>query len=214
VALPAMVLYSGAFLLVWFALTHQTRYLMVLLPLLLVPAVAGIRDFRHAGAGWRWATGVVAAIALLWGIIPAWVLARPAMAVAWVGGSADAYLSAREPIYVVSRRINAELPRDAKILMLQEVRGFYLDRPYQWGNPEQNALIPWDKLADPAAMDRVLRAKGITHVLVNWAALPPDASPPWARLAAAAAAQGLWTPVIVTGPDPQRGITVYRVSSG
>lgn len=211
-ALAAMVLYCGAFGVVWFGLTHQTRYLMVLLPLLLVPGAAGFRAFWKAGAAWRWGLAPVAAIALLWGILGAWALAEPVFPVVWGGQSAGDYLAQREPIYVVSRRINEQLPPDAKILMMQEVRGFYLDRAYQWGNPEQNALIPWDALDTPEAMDAALREQGITHALVNWGALDRSAPRPrWARLIEAAAAKGAWTPVMVMGNDPQGGFAVYAL---
>jgi 4-amino-4-deoxy-L-arabinose transferase-like glycosyltransferase len=206
-ALPAMVLYSAAFFVVWFSLTHQTRYLMVLLPLLLVPAVAGARAFWHAGRGWRLGVGAFCAVALLWGILPLYVLVQPAFAVAWGGESADTYLTRREPVYVLSKRINQTLPKDAKLLMLQETRGYYLDRPYQWGNPSQNALIAWDTFTTPRQMDAALRAQGITHVLVNWGATPPEIDREhWPPLARAAIDRGLWTTVFQTG-----GYGVYRI---
>lgn len=209
-ALAAMVWYSAAFLVVWFALTHQTRYLMVLLPLLLVPAVAGARTFWHLGRGWRAGVGAFCAVALLWGIIPLYALVQPAFAVAWGAESPDTYLTAREPMYRVSKRINETLPPDAKLLLLQETRGYYIDRPYQWGNPSQNALIPWDSFKRPEQMDATLRADGFTHVLVNWAATPPEISREhWPQLAHAAIESGQWTTVFTMD-----GWGVYRISGG
>jgi hypothetical protein len=210
--LRAMLLYCVAFLVIWFALTHQTRYLLPLLPLLLIPASAAARAFWHAGQGWRAAVITLTGVCLLWGVIPSIVLAMPAMSVAWGGESQDAYLRRTEPIYSLSQSINQQLPRDAKILFLQETRGFYIDRAYQWGNPSQNALIPWNSLNAPEQMDAALRAQGITHVLVNWsAAAPATESERWPALARTAIERGRWKPVIMMGRGGYTGMAVYAI---
>jgi hypothetical protein len=194
--------------LVWFALTHQTRYLIPILPVLLIPAVAGARAFWREGWLWRAGIGAFSALALLWGLIPLYALVQPAFAVAWGGESQDAYLSRSEPIYNVSRAINAGLPKGAKVLMLNEVRGFYIDRPYQWGDASQNALIPWASLTTPEEMDTALREQGITHVLVNWGPTPA-ATERWPDLAKAAVARGAWQPVL-----QEKSFAVYALVPG
>lgn len=183
--------YGGVFLLIWFALTHQTRYMIPVLPIVLIPAVAGARAFWHEGRWWRVGIGTFSALAIVWGILPLYAYVQPSFAVAWGGESQDAYLSNTEPIYNVSKAINAGLPADAKVLMLNEVRGFYIDRRYQWGDASQNTLIPWDNLKSPDQIDAALRAQGITHVLVNWG---PRAAPSerWPELAKSAIARGDW----------------------
>jgi hypothetical protein len=59
-------------------------------------------------------------------------------------------------------------------------------------------------------MDAALRAQGITHVLVNWGATPPEIDREhWPPLARAAIDRGLWTTVFQTD-----GYGVYRIEGG
>jgi hypothetical protein len=199
-------IYGGAFVLVWFALTHQTRYLIPILPLLLVPSVAGVRAFWRAGLGWRIGLGAFCSIAILWGLLPLYTLVQPCFAVAWGGETRDAYLSRVEPIYNVCVAANRDLPAGAKVLLLNEVRGFYLDPPYQWGDWSQSTVIPWDRLQTVEDMDVELAKQGITHVLVNWGPTPSP-SEGWPALAKAAIERGRWAPVIEQGR-----FTVYVVA--
>lgn len=197
--------YGGAFVLVWFALTHQTRYLIPILPILLIPAVAGARAFWHEGRMWRAGIAAFCALALLWGLAPLTALVDPCWAVAWGGESQDAYLSRTEPTYNVCKAVNAQLPVGCKILLLNEVRGFYLDRPYQWGDAAQNTLIPWDSLRTAGEMDRVLKGQGITHVLIDWGP-SPSSRERWPVLAQQAISTGAWRETI-----REKGFAVYAV---
>ncbi|HEY3414630.1 MAG TPA: hypothetical protein VGM51_16445 [Armatimonadota bacterium] len=197
--------YGGAFVLVWFALTHQTRYLIPILPILLIPAVAGARAFWHEGRLWRAGIGAFCALAILWGLAPLNALVEPCWAVAWGGESQDAYLSRTEPTYNVCKAVNAQLPANTRLLLLNEVRGFYLDRPYEWGDGAQSTVIPWETLRSAEDMNRVLKEQGVTHVLINWGPAPSP-NERWPDLAKQAIDSGAWRETI-----REKGFAVYAV---
>jgi len=57
-------------------------------------------------------------------------------------------------------------PKD-KILLFQEIRGFYLDRPYMWGDPLNQGVILYTLLPDSQVLRQQMGDLGITHVLTN-----------------------------------------------
>lgn len=75
------------------------------------------------------------------------------------------------PGFQAMRYVNEELPRDARVLLLGEAQTFYLERDFVAATVFDDN--PWEDLfpippADGAQVREVLRARGITHVLVNW----------------------------------------------
>ena len=79
----------------------------------------------------------------------------------------ELYLERTLPLYGNEQRINRTLPIDAKVLLFQEIRGAYLDRDYQWGDPVDQGLIRYRDLPDAAALLDQLQRFHITHVLRN-----------------------------------------------
>jgi hypothetical protein len=65
--------------------------------------------------------------------------------------------------------INSSLPKDARILMLFENRGYYLTRSYiADGTFEVSRIIPWfSEAATPQETLEILKRRGITHILLN-----------------------------------------------
>ncbi len=81
---------------------------------------------------------------------------------------ADHYLSRSLDVYDAEAFINSSLPEDARIVLFDEVRGFYLDREYIWGNPGHHEIVPWREFEVGADMVEFFRGRGFTHALVNW----------------------------------------------
>lgn len=69
--------------------------------------------------------------------------------------------------YEATQWINQNAPADAGVILYDDVRGFYLDRPYLWGNGEHSSYIPYDSFADGAALTSWLRQHGIRYALIN-----------------------------------------------
>jgi hypothetical protein len=80
----------------------------------------------------------------------------------------ELYLERSLDHYAFYRDVNAALRgRPALVLLFREIRGYYLDVPYMWGDPLNQGLIQYGRLPDPAALAARLRELGVTHVLVN-----------------------------------------------
>ena len=210
-AVVSMALFSGSFFLVWFALTHQTRYLLPILPFLIIACTAGAVEFWRKSNAWRWAVGSFAALTILFGLLPSWQYAK-GMAVGPEG--VEYFLTKREPMYGISQYANKNLQPGSKVLLLQETRGYWLDVPYMWGNPSQNALIRWESLKSTDETLAELRSMGITHAIINWGATTEGtAREHWPNLMAGAALSGHLKPVYSTREEPFRGITLYALQN-
>jgi hypothetical protein len=168
-----LLLLSGLYYLMWFFLvSHQVRFLAPLLP-----ALALLGSFAFF-ALWDWLSRPL----LQWAIAGALVffLARDfplfdANARGYLGSqlhyltgqiSREAYLDDRVDVMPIFRYINSELPPSSQVLLLPyETRGYYLDRAYFWGHPMSQRVIRFEQYDDPAELARDLQAMGITHVL-------------------------------------------------
>jgi hypothetical protein len=122
--------------------------------------------------GGQWLQRLMAAavgLELVWGFTTALLLIGPQIPVAAGIEPEGEYLSRAlniYNIYPISQQINASLPADAKILLIGDTRGFYLDREYLWG-PAHNNLISAEKIKDPQSLLTVLRELGVTHLLLS-----------------------------------------------
>ena len=76
------------------------------------------------------------------------------------------YLERSLGIYDFSRETSRRFP-GARVLLFQEIRGFYLDVPYVWGDPTNQWVIQYSKYRDPGELFVALRRLGITHVWIN-----------------------------------------------
>lgn len=202
------LLFAAAYGVLWFHMTQQTRHLLPVAPLLALAAARGLsalvderRFARFPGFG---AAGVQAAHALLIGVL----MAGPAWPVVTGRVPAHDYLRSTLDIYPICEYANECLPEDARLLLIHEVRGFYLERDYLWGNEGHHAAIPWSGFRDEVEMRRYLRQElGVTHVLVNHRIQPREARPEgWERTLWEAIRAGTLEPVM-----EERGYCVYAV---
>ncbi len=80
----------------------------------------------------------------------------------------DRYLfGALGPVYAVSRVASATLPKDARIFFYRDVRGYYVDPPYVWGDPLNPGVFSFRDLQNSGDLRRRLLDYGFTHVLYN-----------------------------------------------
>lgn len=158
----------AVFVAAWFFLMQNARYIITILPLLSVIAGAG------AAYGLRkWVIGRVVTSAFLLlcvgiGVMTGGVLILDSARVALGLESADAYLSRTLQPYQAQMYVNRTAPGDARVLMFDEPRGFYLDRQYMWADPGHHQLIPWKTFRSADDMVRFVREEGYTHALINW----------------------------------------------
>jgi len=170
--------YSGIFLLFWFLQMQQVRYLLVILPLLLI---AGAQAVIANWKGWRFIrVGVAGFVAggILFGMYVTTMVNSPMLAVAFGAESKEAYLSRTLDVYDALQAVN-RLPYNAKVIFFHEARGFYCDREYCWGNPGHHTMIPYSTFKDARAMFAFLKRMGFTHVLINESFAPKDTQERW-----------------------------------
>jgi len=158
----------AVFIVAWFALMQQARYLIPILPLLCVVAAWSV---DIANTRWRVARHAVNGFVALC-VVLSFVTS---VAVALVGARAavgleprDEYLSRTLDVYDTESFINDCTSPEARVVLFDEVRGFYLDREYIWGNPGHHEMIPWSSFRTGPDMVRYFEKSGFTHALVNW----------------------------------------------
>ena len=85
-------------------------------------------------------------------------------------GSSEELMRRHASYWPAVRFVNRELPADARLLMVAEARGMYLDRELIIEDPFQTPLLV--ELANASRstgdLERALRARGVTHLLMNW----------------------------------------------
>jgi len=162
----ALLIWAVGISATWFFMMQQTRYLVPALPAFaLVLAWALLQGGKLVKAG----GGALIALSALWG-----------------GYLAVTQLIAPAPLGAVEKAefwINENAPKDAKVALFDETRGFYLDRPYVWAQPNHApGLLPYDSYADVDAFLADFKRRGYTYLLLNTANSPttPD-DPQWDR---------------------------------
>ncbi len=161
--------FALVFAAVWFGLTQNGRYLILILPGL--SACAGVAAARLTAR--RGITAATAALALALGLVTAlWPTARlaaPAARVALGLESRADYLRRPAPsptTFAIFELVEENTPADAHILILgAEPRTFYLDRSYLLGNHAE--IFTAADLADPRALLGAMRRMGVTHLLIH-----------------------------------------------
>lgn len=208
-------LFGGGVFFFWFFLMQQTRYLIVGLPALALvgaEALVRAREERALRLAPVLGAGLVAA-STLWGMyLAAQQLAAPAVPVVfgqtapldWVTGSGGGMRGLIPSI----RHINENAPKDAKVSLFNEPRGFWLEREYAWGEgAHAHGLFPWSQYTGVDDWLTDFRRRGYTYLLVGPGG--QDADPekePFRRLLPEALASDKVEIVF-----QERGYTVYRL---
>lgn len=163
----SVIVVAAASLCAWFVLMQHSRYLITSLPLLCIIAAAGA---EHASREWKFgkwfAYGLIAVTVfgtMCAGVGLANVNFRPAIGLQ----TKDDFLTENLDCYEAEQYINKNLPSNARVILFDEVRGFYLDRDYIWGNPNHHEMIPWASFKTGVEMVKWLKDDGYTHLLWN-----------------------------------------------
>ncbi len=178
---------AGLYYVGWFLMTHQTRFLVPVLPALCI--LGGYALHRLLSVDRRAfqpiLQALVAGIVLVQipGIVPDatkwWVERLPYL----VGDeSREKFLSGYDDATAAYIWTNKNLPADARVLLMPyENRGYFLDRDYLWANPIGQRILKLEQFENGEALWRDLRARGITHLLDN-PKLVIDDIPHWPQI--------------------------------
>lgn len=196
----------------WFPLSQQSRYLLPLLPLLIAPCTEVLyrnQEKESQGASSRgesFALWVLVFLHLGLGLVNAWQWTRPMGKVALGLETQDQYLYRRLDLYPAIQFLN-QLPKEGKLLLFEETRGFYFNREYWWANPGHHTLFPYDRFPSAEEMVRWFRRRGFTYALINLRWIKGDwAKAHWAKLIQEAIREGYFRLIFT-----ERGVQVYRL---
>lgn len=205
--LVGLLVFFIAQLAIWFAFTQQSRYLIPAFAILAV-IVAAVAYSDQRLRVTRVALYTVFAATALFGV---WLtgFAIPSATPVVLGyETADQYLSRTLPLYSAEEWINNNTPRDAKVALFGENRGFYLDRDYVWADWGHNARFT-RKFASVDDFIVYLKRQGVTHAIVDFVFLPkPEKATGTAKLVYEAIGEGRFETL---AEEESRRLGVYEV---
>ncbi len=146
-------------------------------------------------------------------------------------------------IYAEEQWINRNTRPGEGVILYEDTRGYYLDRPYLWGNGEHSSYIPYSGMSSGADLTRWMEMRNYHYAIINlnWSPMNrhqvpiseenaaillqhwyvDEANRPgtWRRLVGDAIKRGLWTVVdtahgCVLLRIGEAGVTVKSIGSG
>ena len=182
---PLLWFGAGVYLF-WFFLMQQTRYLLPALPMLaLVGAYALVQAWENRQSVARYVGAALCTATILWGVKIAWQIAAPTLPMVFGAQAPSDYVTrsgvGMRGLYPACQFINENAPATAKVALFDEPRGFYLDRPYLWSEPNHaDHLLSWDTYQSGADLIADLKKRGYTVLLVGaqLPGTPPEKNPP------------------------------------
>ncbi len=162
-----LLAFCGVAAILWFLLSAQTnRYLLPILPVLSLAAAGTIIGIQRWARRIGTVTGIAVGVELALGMAVCVILIGPQALPVFNLETDKEFLSRTLNIYPIYDQVNSQLPKDAKIMLLHDTRGFYLDREYLWGIGHHN-LIQSKEVATPESLAAAFRRLGVTHLLLS-----------------------------------------------
>lgn len=165
------VSFIGALTVAWFVVWSQTmQYVRYLVPLLPLTALLGgegaVRAIRMSRL---LVCACTAAIFLQVYLTLTYFGSRlpDRAAIATDSVARQKYLERTVNHYRSIEWINANAPQNAGVVLFEETRGFYLDRPYLWGNYFHSRYIPYEQFRTAHDMVDWFLSHGIRYAMVN-----------------------------------------------
>ena len=164
-------LFAAGVFVFWFFLMQQTRYLIPAVPALAVIGAEGVVvawEQRRRLIGSFGASLLV--LSLLWAAyIEGSMMTVRALPMVLGAQTMDEYVIHEQGgLGAALLWINRNTPPDGKVALFDEVRGYYLDRPYVWATPNHAyGLLPWNTYKDVDDWLADFKKRGYTTLLVN-----------------------------------------------
>lgn len=162
---------AAVYLLLWYALRQNVRFLYPIVPLLAASVVWFWMELRRLPTLPRWVAACVFAGVALVGTLASLNRCRLHAAVAVGWQEREAYLLEHEPTYTAALVANRLLGAGDRILS-QELRTFYFDAPVTRENVFRRTTLYDQHLEHPAQLAQTLRNEGFTHLVLAEASGP------------------------------------------
>lgn len=156
---------------IWFLLTHQSRYLipMFVMGCVFIPSILSHIIKGHLV---KYSLVIIFILVSLVGLSQMYYTAL--VRIPFVSGeiSQDQYLSRYFKCYEADKFINKTLTKDCKVGLFGDTEGFYLDVPYMWCDYGHNNCLKHNyKSGEELVAD--LEKNNITHIIVPFGKNPP-----------------------------------------
>ncbi len=164
-AVPAMLL--AFWYVTWSASMQYMRYLIPALPIAALMGAAGAYRLAASGTVPRAAFAVLVAVqaGMLWAHTLPQAFADLQTLRSPEG--IERAVARGVNVYAAQTVLNASLSESQGVVLFEETRGFYLDRPVMWGNSPHSAYIPYDRFRDAEDMAKWFVARGYPYALIN-----------------------------------------------
>lgn len=156
---------------IWFALTHQSRYLipMFLLSCVFIPAVLSyIKGVKFV----KYSLVLIFIVISLIGLLQMYNTALVRYNVVCGSISQEEYLSMYFKPYEAHQYINSLDEKNLKVGLFGDTEGFYLNKPYVWCDEGHNNLFK-DKYNSADELIRDLKKQNIKYLIVPFGKNPP-----------------------------------------
>lgn len=154
----AMLGAVGLSLLMWFALSQQSRYILSLAPILAVLTGGAVATL---GYRWLWIALGVQTLTTF-GVQNSVLTSRQITALSETAVPRGGF---EEP----ARWLNANVPKDGGVALFDEVFGYLLDVPYIWASPGHTTTTGWEGMQSGDDLATRLRDLGMTQAYLNLA---------------------------------------------
>lgn len=157
--------------LLWVFLSQQSRYVTSFAPVLCI-LLGGLISRPH------WFAKALMGAVVLQGVVTAYVskslLISPDRIQAAFGAMpADDFLTKNLAFYDGAKKLDAD-GEVKKVALFDEVFGFYLDKPYFWGNYGHTTEMGYETMSTVEDFVAALKKMGISHLYVNVNAADPE----------------------------------------
>lgn len=150
---------------------RSVRYLIPIFPLMAIFIATALNELKQKTKKGRWFAGAIVIVVLahqcplfdghLW----------KKVAFLWESSSEETYLEKSSDNYRALQWINTNTPLTSKILFLNDVRGFYLDREYIWGDALNQKFVNYDRVRNLSDLLTLWHRHGVTHIFMSGSAL-------------------------------------------
>jgi hypothetical protein len=192
VSVTARVLagFAAAWFLIWSQSMQYARYLLPLTPIL---GLAGGEAVVKLGKASR----ILAILATGAVVLQAGITLRhfggqlpERLAIATDPAARERFLTASVNVYSAQKWINRNTPQDNGVVLFEETRGFFLDRPTIWGNGPHSLYIPYHQFRSGQEMANWFVSQGFRYAILNLQFSPRIQTPEDQRRMMAASAEG------------------------
>jgi hypothetical protein len=109
----------------------------------------------------------------------------------------EEYLTRYVNIYAAQQWINSHTDPRSGVVLFEDTRGFYLNRPYLWGNRPHSLYIPYERFQNSRQMANWFLENGYRYAIINLSFSPFFQSGEGAARLREAVATGMEAPLIM-----------------